>query len=354
MARFAGKSSKKTGLPPGTLVHIGRTVSEEVTITSLVYDRDHAEDHEVGDIGECFPLPDRQKVTWINVDGLHDVKTIERIGEQFGFHPLFLEDIVNTGTRSKIEDFGEYVFIVMKILYQDEGNDEITAEQISLVLGKNYVVTFQERKGDVFDHVRNLIHSPGGRVRKEGADYLAYLLIDSVVDHGFGFLEHLGDAIEDCEEMLLGKPDRESYQRIHTLKKDALFLRKAVLPMREIVTYLERGESDLIGKSMRIYFKDVYDHTIQIMDTLDTYRDIIGGLLDVYLSSISNRMNEIVKVLTIFATIFIPLTFLAGVYGMNFDYMPELHWHWSYPVFWLVSIAIGLSLLAVFKKKKWI
>jgi len=353
MIRFAGKSSRKTGLPPGSLVHIGKKTSEEVAITALVYDSDHAEDRDIGDIGECFPLPDKQKVTWINVDGLHDVGAIERIGGQFGFHPLFLEDIVNTGTRSKIEDFGEYIFIVMKILCQDQGRDEITAEQISLVLGKNYVVTFQERKGEVFDHVRKLIHSPGSRVRKEGADYLAYLLIDSIVDHGFGILENIGDAIEDSEEMLLERPDRESYQRIHALKKDALFLRKAVLPMREIAASLERGESNLVGKTMRIYYKDVYDQTIQIMDTLDTYRDIISGLLDMYLSSISNRLNRIMKVLTIFASIFIPLTFLAGVYGMNFEYMPELHLRWAYPAFWLVSIAVGLSLLAVFKKMKW-
>ncbi len=353
MARCAGNSSKKAGLPPGTLVHIGLERSEEVTITALVYDRDHAEDHEIGDIEERFPQPGRQEVTWIDVEGLHDVEVFERIGGRFGFHPLFLEDIVNTGTGSKIEDFGEYIFI-MEILHQDQGRDGIAAGQISLVLGKNYVVTFQERKGDLFDHVRRLIHSPGSRVRKEGADYLAYLLIDSIADHGFGILEHIGDAIEDCEEMLLGKPDRESYRRIHTLKKDALFLRKAVWPMREIVTYLERGESNLIGKTMRIYFKDIYDHTIQIMDTLDTYRDIIGGLLDVYLPSLSDRMNRIMKVLAIFAAIFIPLTFLAGVYGMNFDYMPERHWYWAYPAFWLVSITIGLSLLAVFKKMEWV
>lgn len=354
MARFAGNSSRKTGLPPGTLVHIGQKTSEEVKITALVYDRDHVEDREVSDIRECFPLPDKQKVTWINVDGLHDVEVIESIGGQFGFHPLFLEDIVNTGTRSKIEDFGEYIFAVMKIVCQAPGSDEMLSEQISLVYGKNYVVTFQERTGNVFGHVRRLIHANGSRVRKEGADYLAYLLIDSITDHSFRTLENIGDAIEDCEETLLGKPDRRSYQRIHTLKKDVLFLRKAVLPMREIVTYLERGESDLVRKGMRIYFKDVYDHTIQIMDTLDTYRDIISGMLDMYLSSISNRMNQIMKVLTIFASIFIPLTFLAGVYGMNFEYMPELRLRWAYPLFWLVSIFIGLGMLAMFKKMKWL
>jgi magnesium transporter len=354
MARFTANSSRKSGLPPGTLVHIGQETSEEVKITAVVYDKDHAEDRDIKDIGECIPLPDRQKVTWINVDGLHDIKTIGRIGEVFGFHPLFLEDIVNTGTRSKIEDFGEYIFAVMKTICEVKDGVGISAEQVSLIFGKNYVITFREREGDEFDNVRRLIHTSGSKVRKEGADYLAYLLIDSIVDHGFVILEGIGDAIEECEEMLLGRPGQDSYQRIHSLKKDALFLRKAVLPMREIVAYLEHGESNLIGNTMRIYFKDVYDHTVQIMDTLETYRDIISGLLDMYLSSISNRLNQIMKVLTVFATIFIPLTFLAGVYGMNFEYMPELHWRWGYPVFWLVSILIGLGLLAWFKEKRWL
>lgn len=354
MARFAVSISKKKGLPHGSLVHIGRRISEEVKVTAFIYDRDHAEMREITDVRKDLPLPDKQKVTWINVDGLHDVKLIESIGEQFGLHHLFLEDIMNTESRSKVEDLGEYIFTVMKVPFQYQGEEGIIADQISLILGKNYVITFQERQGDVFNRVSHVIQTPGSRVRKEGSDYLAYLLIDAVVDLGLSVLESIGDTIEDTEDMLLGQPDQDSYQRIHVLKKDILFLRKAILPMREIVNFLERGESDLIRENTRIYFKDVYDHTIQVMDTLDTYRDIISGMLDMYLSSISNRLNQVMKVLTVFATIFIPLTFLAGVYGMNFDYMPELHWRWAYPVFWLVAISIGLFMLDMFKKKNWL
>ena len=257
-------------------------------------------------------------------------------------------------TGKKLEDFGEYIFIILKMLYQEGDDGEILSEQISLIFGGTFVISFQESIGDVFDPIRERIRKGKGRVRKEKGDYLAYLLVDAVVDNYFNVLEDIADYIEDTEEVLLEKPNSETLSTIHGLKNDTLFLRKSIWPMREIINFLERGESHIIQKTTRIYFRDIYDHTVQVMDTLDTFRDMISGMLDTYLSSMSNRMNEVMKVLTIFASIFIPLTFMAGVYGMNFEYMPELKFRWAYPTLWLLFISISVALLIYFKRKKWL
>jgi magnesium transporter len=222
-----------------------------------------------------------------------------------------------------------------------------------VIFGENYVITFQESIGDVFDPIRERIRKCKGRIRKERPDHLAYLIVDAIVDNYFNVLEDIGDYIEDTEEVLLEKPNSDTLQTIHGLKNDTLFLRKSIWPLREIINVLERGESPLIQETTRIYFRDIYDHTVQVMDTLDTFRDIISGMLDTYLSSMSNRMNEVMKVLTIFASIFIPLTFMAGVYGMNFEYMPELKWPWGYPVLWLLMLTVGITMVTMFKRKKW-
>jgi magnesium transporter len=353
MKRFLKKQSDKAGLPPGTLVHIGEQKLEKAKIRVFDYDQAHVEEIHATDIEESFPFKEKPTITWINIDGLHETDVIEKIGRHFGFHPLLLEDIVNTGGRPKIEDFGDHVFIVLKMLYQDEESDELLSEQISLIFSENYVISFQESHGDVFDSIRERIRKGKGRVRKEVGDYLAYLIIDAIVDNYFNVLEDIADYIEDTEEVLLEKPNSETLQTIHSLKNDALFLRKSIWPLREIINLLERGESPLIRETTRIYFRDVYDHTIQVMDTLDTFRDIISGMLDTYLSSMSNRMNEVMKVLTIFASIFIPLTFMAGVYGMNFEYMPELKWPWGYPVLWTLMLTVGITMVVMFKRKKW-
>jgi magnesium transporter len=353
MKRFLKKQSDKAGLPPGTLIHIGEQKLDKAQIRVFDYDQAHVEEIHVTDIEECFPFKEKPTITWINIDGLHETDIIEKIGRHFGFHPLLLEDIVNTGGRPKIEDFGDHVFVVLKMLYQDEENGELLSEQVSLVFARNYVISFQESHGDVFDPIRERISKGKGRVRKEVGDYLAYLIIDAIVDNYFNVLEDIADYIEDTEEVLLEKPNSETLQRIHSLKNDALFLRKSIWPLREIINLLERGESPLIRETTRIYFRDVYDHTIQVMDTLDTFRDIISGMLDTYLSSMSNRMNEVMKVLTIFASIFIPLTFMAGVYGMNFEYMPELKWPWGYPVLWTLMLTVGITMVVMFKRKKW-
>jgi magnesium transporter len=354
MPRFIKKRSKTIGQPPGTLVHIGEKKAEEMRITIIDYDETHFEEKEAKTVEECFPFKDTPTVTWINIDGLHQVEIIEKIGKHFNLHPLILEDILNTGQRPKIEDFIEYLYVVLKMLYYDDKEAEVKAEQVSLILGSNFVISFQEKEGDVFNPIRDRIRNSKGRIRKMGADYLAYALLDGVVDNYFIILEKLGETIENMEEELVSNPTPETSQGIHRLKGEMIFLRKSVWPLREVINGLERGESSLIKESTGIYLRDVYDHTIQVIDTIETYRDIVSGMVDTYLSSISNRMNEVMKVLTIIATIFIPLTFVAGIYGMNFKYMPELEWGWGYFVILAIMVTVGISMLIYFRRKKWL
>ena len=360
MLRFIKKRSKTIGQPPGTLVHIGEKKTEKTRITIIDYDEPHFEEKEVREVEECFPFRDKPTVTWINIDGLHQVEIIEKIGTHFNLHPLILEDILNTGQRPKVEDFDDYLFIVLKMLYQNDKDNEIKAEQVSLIIGSQYVISFQEREGDVFNPIRDRIRNSKGRIRKMGADYLAYSLIDAIVDSYFMILERLGEEIEDMEEELVSNPTPKTSQGIHKLKGEMIFLRKSVWPLREVISGLERGESSLIKESTVIYLRDVYDHTIQVIDTIETYRDIVSGMVDTYLSSISNRMNEVMKVLTIIATIFIPLTFIAGIYGMNFNpdaspwNMPELNWGFGYLAAIGVMVLVVLGMIFYFKRKKWL
>ena len=355
MLRLIKKRSEKAGLPPGSLVHIGEKKAEEVKITIIDYDEIHFQEKVIKTIEECIPFKDKPTVTWINVDGIHQVELLEKLGQCYGLHPLTLEDILNTDQRPKIEDFGDYVYIVLKMLYYRDKTDEIVTEQMSLILGSNFVISFQEGiEGDLFDPIRERFRSEKGRIRKMGADYLAYSLLDSIVDYYFVILEKLGERIEFLEEKLVANPNPETLQIIHNLKREMIFLRKSVWPLREVISGLERGESSLIKESTRIYLRDVYDHTIQVIDTIETFRDMLSGMLDIYLSSVSNRLNAVMKVLTIIATIFMPLTFLAGIYGMNFKFMPELEWRWGYPLIWMIMLGIGVFMLFYFKKKKWL
>jgi magnesium transporter len=354
MPKIIKKRSKKRGLPPGTLVHIGEKSAEKVKITVIDYDEKELQEKEVENIEQCFPFKDTPTVTWINIDGVHETEMIEKIGKHFNLHPLILEDIVNTGQRPKMDDFENYIFIVLKMLYYDENESEIKIEQVSMILGNNFVISFQEKIGDVFDSIRERIRKGKGRVRKTGADYLAYSLLDAVVDGYFSILEKIGEKIESLEDIVVAEPTPESLRTIHDLKREMIYLRKSVWPLREVINSLTRAESVLIKKSTAVYLRDVYDHTIQVIDTVETYRDMLSGLHDTYLSSISNRMNEIMKVLTIFAAIFIPLTFIAGVYGMNFHYMPELNWQWGYFGALAVMVGVGVSMVIYFRKKGWL
>jgi len=318
------------------------------------YDPANMLEKQLPAIEASFPYRDTPPVTWINVDGLHEIDVIEKIGVHFGIHPLVLEDILNTGQRTKAEDFENYIYIVLKMLVFDETVDHITAEQVSLILGPHFLISFQEKEGDVFDFVRERIRKARGRIRKSGCDYLAYALMDAVVDHYFAILEKLGDKIELIEDQLLEKPTPRILEDIHHLKREIIFFRKQVWPLREVISSLIKEPSELIQETTHIFLRDVYDHTIQVIDTIESFRDVLSGLSDLYLSTVSNRMNEVMKVLTIMATIFIPLTFIAGIYGMNFEFMPELKWRWAYPGLWVMLILIFVAMMAWFKKKKWI
>ncbi len=354
MFRINHRQSRKAGLPPGSLVHIGTKKAERPNITIIDYDAATFREKETESIEECCALKETSTVTWINIDGVHDSRLISDLGSRFGVHPLILEDIMNTAQRPKMEDMGAYIYVVVRMLSLANERKEVRSEQVSLILGPNFVISFQESVGDVFDAVRDRIRSGKGRIRKQGTDYLAYALIDAIVDNYFIVLEKLGENIEDIEEALIGAPDRETLHEIHALKREMIYLRKSVWPLREVISGLERTESELIKDSTGIFLRDVYDHTIQVIDTIETYRDMLSGMLDIYLSSVSNRMNEVMKVLTIIATIFIPLTFLAGIYGMNFRFMPELEWHWGYFLVLAVMLAIGILMVVLFKRKRWL
>jgi len=351
---FLKKSTKKPGTSPGTLIPAARKKDTLARIQLIEYTATKIEEKNVERIEDVLPLSNPQSRYWFNIEGLHDVALLEKLGRHFNIHPLVLEDILNTGHRSKIDNLQDYLFVVFKMLSLDEKTDAIAAEQISLVLGTNFVITFLETPGGVFDPVRERLRHGKGRIRNAGCDYLAYALIDAAIDHHFVVLETLGDKIEQLEENLLAEPSPEQHQKIYRLKRELIFFRKQVWPMRELLSQLIRGESELIDPSIYVFLKDVYDHTIQVIDTIESYRDILSGLLDVHLSTISNRMNEIMKVLTVIATIFIPLTFIAGIYGMNFEFMPELKWRWAYPTLLMILGALAAGMVIWIRRKKWL
>jgi magnesium transporter len=347
------KRSTKSGLPPGSLVHIGDDKRLESRVTIIDYTPNEVVEKLHPKIEECELLRDKPSVTWINIDGLHDTSVIEKIGNCFGLHPLIQEDIVNTEQRPKAEDYETYYFIVLRMLSYDKAQRSIKSEQVSLVLGQSFVLSFQEDVGDVWEPVRERIRTNKGRIRKEGADYLAYSLMDAIVDNYFNIMEQLGDDIEEIEDDLISIPTKDTLSIVHDLKKEMIALRKSVWPLRDVIHLLQESDNPIISSSTKIYLRDIYDHTIQIIDNIESARDIVSGMLDIYLSSVSNRLNEIVKVLTILSAIFIPLTFIAGVYGMNFDFMPELHQPWGYPAVLALMAVVAGGLVAYFKRKKW-
>jgi len=354
MAKINHRRSRKIGLPPGSLVHIGEKKAEQTKITILDYDGRNFQEKEAKSVEECFPFKETATVTWINIDGVHDGELIGKLGSSFGIHPLILEDIMNTAQRPKMEDLGEYIYVVLRMLSIEKGKAGILSEQVSLILGPNFVISFQESAGgDVFDPVRERIRTGKGRLRTLGADYLAYALVDAIVDNYFIVLERLGERVEGLEDELVSEPDQETLHELHELKREMIHVRRSVWPLREVISGLGRAESVLIQRGTGIFLRDVYDHTIQVIDTVESYRDMLSGMLDIYLSSVSNRMNQVMKVLTIIATIFIPLTFIAGVYGMNFRHMPELEWRWGYFVVVGSMLAIGVLMVILFKRKRW-
>ena len=355
MPKFIKKVIKKAGAAPGTLVHVGERKVEEVHISLMQYDQQSVTHRQVKSVDAIFPLREELGVVnWIDLCGLHDIEVIRALGDHFNIHPLTLEDILNTGQRPKAEEYDDYLYIVLQMLYYDEADTVVHSEQVSFILGRNYVITLQEKKGDVFANVRERIEKGKGRVRTAGSDYLLYALVDAVVDHYFLILEKVGIDIEEIEEALVGSAAQSALHRIHELKREIIFLRKQIWPLRELINMVSKEESSLVKESTHIFFRDVYDHTIQVIDTIESYRDVLQGLLDLYLSNISNRMNEVMKVLTIIATVFIPVTFIAGIYGMNFKYMPELEWKWGYAGVWGVMVGLVVVMLYFFKRNKWL
>jgi len=348
------KRSAKSGLPPGTLIHIGDKKMETTRITLIDYDESHFIEKEVKLVEESFPFKDKPTVTWINIEGIHEIEIIDKIGQYFGVHPLILEDILNTEKRPKMEDFETYIYVTLKILKQINNNDKILSEQISLIIGTNFVISLLESKDDIFDPIKERIRNGKGHIRKMGPDYLAYSIIDAIVDNYFVIMEKFGEKIEVMTEGLVKNPTPGTLKSLHDTQRELMLLRKSVWPLREVVNNMLRGESTLIDDSTLIYLRDVYDHTIEIIDVIEGLRDMVSRMFDIYLSSTSNKLNEIMKVLTIIATIFIPLTFIVGVYGMNFEYMPELKWRWSYPFIWVIIISVSILMLNYFRKNKWI
>lgn len=352
MSRYAGQRSKKTGLAPGTLVHVGRHRTDRMTASIMEYNERTINERK---LEEPYDYSGGLEggVKWINIDGIHDAGVLEKLGRDFNLHPLVLEDMLNTEQRPKLEDYGDYLYIVIKNLYTDAAGGGIETEHQSILLGNGFVISVGEKENNFFNTVRERLVN-GGRIRKLGADYLAYSLLDTIVDYYFDVLETLGERIEAAEEKLVSKPAPDTLQDINRLKRDMLFIHRSVWPLREVAGLLERGDSKLVQDATRIYIRDLYDHVIQSLDTTEIYRDILSGMLDIYLSSLSNRMNEIMKVLTIISTIFIPLTFLAGVYGMNFRVMPELGWRWGYPAALTVMAGIAAAMLLFFRRKRWL
>ncbi|MEH6657259.1 magnesium/cobalt transporter CorA [Leeuwenhoekiella marinoflava] len=339
---------------PGTLTYTGIKEQKHVSVELIDYSPTNYTTSTVDDVSKAFNKQLAGDISWINVNGLSQIDQIEKLGQHYNLHPLILEDIVDTNQRPKIDEYPDYLFIVFKMLYYDE-HGTFMNEHISLVLGENFLITFQEADGDVFDSLRQRIANAKGRVRNAGSDYLMFAIMDAVVDHYFTLIEVMSDRIESLEDILFANTaDQDITQDIQELKREVLRLRKAVFPFREVVNRLEKIDSTLIDEKTVTYIRDLYDHVTQVTDSIDIYREMTWGLMDMYMTTISNKMNEVMKVLTIMASIFIPLTFMAGIYGMNFDYIPELHFKYGYFYLWGAMIAVFLSLLYYFKRKKWL
>ena len=342
------------GMPPGTLVPRG---DQEITpgrIDVIDYDADELREEQSTTVAELSRFAESKTVTWVNVTGVEDVEMLAEVGSQFDVHPLVLEDISNTSQRAKLEDYDTYLYVVLRMLQYNSETRVLDSEQVSFILGNNRVISFQEREGDVFDPIRDRIRQGRGRIRHMGADYLMYALLDAVVDNYFIVLDHLGERMEWVDERVMGSPQQSLLREIHRLKTNVIYLRKCVWPLREAISSMEKTESPLIKKPTRVFTRNLYDHTIQLIETIETSRDFAAGLFDIYLSSVSNRMNEVMKVLTIIATIFIPITFVAGVYGMNFDAMPELQQPWGYPAALALMALIVVGMLVYFKRRDWL
>lgn len=344
-------SKHDIGAPPGTLFYNGEQTTERIKITLIEFNETEFFEEEFYDLSDCLSHVDNTMVKWINVEGVHNTALIEKIGKLYNLHPLTLEDIVHIDQRPKYEDYDHYILTIMKMISYDT---EVHAEQLSLILLDNTVISFQEPTGgDAFDIIRNRLRQSKGRVRKLKADYLFYALMDAVVDCYFNAMEKIGDKLELIEEEIMNDPKRESLVQLYNLKREVIYLRKQVWPLRDMISNLLRSENGFISENTQLFMRDLQDHSTRIIDTVETYRDLLSGIMDIHLSTNANKMNEVMKVLTIMSTIFIPVTFIAGVYGMNFENMPEIKSTYGYYVVWAIMLAIIGGLIFYFRRKKW-
>jgi magnesium transporter len=348
------KLSQKAGLPWGTVVHVGKEYDAEVKMSAVFYNQDTTEAKNISDISECSAYLAKEGITWISVVGIQNTKIIESIGKQFHLHPLVMEDIANTEQRPKFEEFDDYIFFTLKNLEYNFDEKEISYEQISVILGKNYVISFQEKDSILFKSIHNRITSGISRARNKHADYLVYSLIDATVDSYYEISENLEDYIEEIEDRVLASTSGNSLVDIQKVKRDLVVLLKSIFPLREAINKVQRSESNLVEDTTHIFFNSIYDHAVHIIESVESQRDILSGLMDIYLTNISNRMNSVMKVLTIIATIFMPLSFVAGVYGMNFTSIPELGWPHGYLYFWGICFICVSLMLLLFWKKRWL
>ena len=351
--RLFKRYSQKVGLPPGSLVYIGEEHGEPARITVTNYNETYLHEEEVQTIQECLHFKSSETITWIHIEGIHETEIIEDIGIHFGVNLLVLEDLMSPTQLPKIEVYEDHVFIIVKNLDYDAASGSVFREQISLIIGENYVISLQEAPGELFTPVQNRLQNTNGRLRKMRPDYLAYALIDVIVDHYFIVLEQLSDQIESTEEKAITNPTSEVLRNINILRREFRLLRRPILPLRAVIDDVLGGEIPLFSPDTHLYFRDVYDHLIQVIHTLETLRSAVSELFDTYTSAVNYRMNEVMKVLTIVATFFIPLTFIAGIYGMNFKFMPELEAQWGYPAVLLIMVGIGIGMFMYFKFKKW-
>jgi magnesium transporter len=348
------RPSRKAGMPPGSIVHVGTEYHTAVNISLLYYTAETTEQRILNSPEECSPYINREGITWINVYGIHNPQIIESIGKLFDLHPLVLEDIANTELRPKYDEFDNYVFFTLKNLEYNKESNEINYEQISFVFGKNFVISFLEKESTLFKSITERLMNGISKARSRGTDYLVYLLIDATVDNYYAIAENIEENIEDLEDRVMIDVSGKSLSEIQKTKRDLVMLMKSVFPLREAIGKMQRHENPLIHDSTYIFLNSIYDHAVHIIESIETQRDILSGLMDIYLTNISNRMNSVMKVLTVIATIFIPLTFFAGVYGMNFRNFPELEWKWGYAFFWVICFVCACLMILYFKKKKWL
>ncbi len=346
-------TSHKKGLPPGSLIHVGEESTEKVKIVLLDYTHERFEEKQLQTIEESLPYIQESSVTWINIIGVHDRNVIESVGKFFEINSLTLEDVMNTNQRPKVENYEHYLYVVLRTVFYGQTSKEMNFENVSIILGKNFVISFQEKENQLFNSIRERVIKASGRIRKRENDFLAYALMDTIVDHYFPTLEYLGDKIEECEEQLMENPDEKILHQLHIMRREILLFSKSVHPVREIVGFIQREDTELVNDETLNYIRDVYDHVIHVIETLDAYRDIVTGLVEMYLSTVSNRMNQVMKVLSIIATIFIPLTFITGIYGMNFAHMPELNVPEAYYVVLGIMISVAVTMIIYFWRKGW-